>query len=577
MNSKNHLPGCICKDCRNRTDWVDVVAVKGKGKEAPVKSVFKDPAAAMASQAPDDFWPGWSDWGWDDGSWWDDSWWTGWDDPSWWGFAEPALPCGGVSDSSGPQSLPSLATPGDMKEEIQKFCDKYELVEVDREKVADSFSRCGETWAQDLRELDHALSKARNPTSLLQARLRELEAIRGFQVKAKQGHLPGCMCPACKENKFARAVGTETAVEAKSLNAAALVAYQVEQEAINGGPPPEEMPDAFSNDLKGKGKGKALILPTGDLLPEVKAFCTRFALTERLQTKVMDTLRKRGDPEWRQDLAEMNRDLSKARNPSGLLVVKLGDIQKELNPNQLCFNYRAGTCTWGDKCRWSHDVAVGAERMNSSSLLAANAKGTVASLPVKPPPEASAGAGAGAGFGGPGGFGIGGSKVDKLLRRKRPRSSSSDRGRPGGRENDNGLPPGPWPSRDRPRSSDRGRTGGREGDSDLPPGPWPSRDAPRARSPPRGNNGGARSPRRSPRRSPIRDEVPDEVLGERTTARSDGGEDEAGTEPPCRSASEGPSIASQRRLRRGGFRVKELLVWNPNRERFRQIPTSSRN
>ncbi|CAE7946070.1 unnamed protein product, partial [Symbiodinium sp. KB8] len=376
MNSKNHLPGCICKDCRNRTDWVDVVAVKGKGKEAPVKSVFKDPAAAMASQAPDDFWPGWSDWGWDDGSWWDDSWWTGWDDPSWWGFAEPALPCGGVSDSSGPQSLPSLATPGDMKEEIQKFCGKYELVEVDREKVADSFSRCGETWAQDLRELDHALSKARNPTSLLQARLRELEAIRGFQVKAKQGHLPGCMCPACKENKFARAVGTETAVEAKSLNAAALVAYQVEQEAINGGPPPEEMPDAFSNDLKGKGKGKALILPTGDLLPEVKAFCTRFALTERLQTKVMDTLRKRGDPEWRQDLAEMNRDLSKARNPSGLLVVKLGDIQKELNPNQLCFNYRAGTCTWGDKCRWSHDVAVGAERMNSSSLLAANAKGT---------------------------------------------------------------------------------------------------------------------------------------------------------------------------------------------------------
>lgn len=71
----------------------------------------------------------------------------------------------------------------------------------------------------------------------------------------------------------------------------------------------------------------------------------------------------------------------------------------------------------------------------------------------------------------------------------------------------------------------------------------------------------------------VRDEVPDEVLGERTTARSDGGEDEAGTEPPCRSASEGPSIASQRRLRRGGFRVKELLVWNP----IRQIPTSSRN
>ncbi|CAE7838407.1 unnamed protein product [Symbiodinium sp. CCMP2592] len=93
---------------RAARDWVDVVAVKGKGKEAPVKSVFKDPAAAMASHAPEEFWPpDWSDWGWDgwDGSWWDDSWWTGWDDPTWWGFAEPALPGGGVSDTSGQQTL----------------------------------------------------------------------------------------------------------------------------------------------------------------------------------------------------------------------------------------------------------------------------------------------------------------------------------------------------------------------------------------------------------------------------------------------------------------------------------------
>eukprot|EP00913_Durusdinium_trenchii_P000402 g369.t1 len=138
----------------------------------------------------------------------------------------------------------------------------------------------------------------------------------------------------------------------------------------------------------------------------------------------------------------MNRDLSKARNPSGLLVVKLGDIQplsssfvlakgrlgpsavlrKELNPNQLCFNYRAGTCTWGDKCRWSHDVAVGAERMKSSALLAAAAKGTIASLPT-PPPEVSTtphgGFGNTSASSATPGFGEAASKVDKILRRRR--------------------------------------------------------------------------------------------------------------------------------------------------------------
>jgi len=450
--------------------------------------------------------------GWNGPGWWDDgSWWPGWEDASWWGpppttgahaapsqvQSPPTQTPTQASTQTAAQSLPPLAGPGDMKDEIQKFCDKYELSDEDRTKVADAFSKFGETWARDLRDLDDALSKARNPASLLQARLRELEALKGFSAKAKQGHLPGCMCPACKENLFARAVGMDNSSEAKSLNAAALVAYHVEQlhntirsaEENSNRSPAGDVPAGKSVD-KGAGKGKSkdkgpVVLPTGDLLPEVKAFCARFAVTDRLQTKLMDTLRKRSDAEWRNDLAEMNRDLPKARNPAGLLVVKLGDIQKELNPNQLCFNYRAGTCTWGDKCRWSHDVAVGAERMDSSALLKAQARGTVAAPAV---PEASAGGGSlgavaanesggtgGSGFDGSGGFGggfgTGGSKVDKLLRRRR-RSSSSDR----------------EPSR--PRAL-RDETEG------LPPGPWPNRN----RSP----RGARRSPRRSPRGSPGRD------------------------------------------------------------------------
>ncbi|CAJ1421935.1 unnamed protein product [Effrenium voratum] len=301
--------------------------------------------AAAAAAAVSDWWGSDGNW-WDD--WWDDgSWWAGWDDG--WGMGAsmgPPAACGEWGGWEGPsgaqpvQTLPALQGPGDLLDEVNKFCDKYDLSDDHRRLVANSLSKCGELWVHDLKELDHALGKARSPQSLLPTRLRELEALRGFMTKAKQGHLPGCMCPNCKESSFARAVGTEGTSEAKSLNAAALFAYQHEQEALGG--PREDEPDFAFGDKKGKGKGKPLVLPQGELLPEVKAFCSRFALTDRLTTKVMDTLRKRGDPEWRHDLAEMNRDLSKARNPSGLLVVKLGDLQKELNPNQLCFNYRAG-------------------------------------------------------------------------------------------------------------------------------------------------------------------------------------------------------------------------------------------
>ncbi|CAJ1342537.1 unnamed protein product [Effrenium voratum] len=186
-----------------------------------------------------------------------------------------------------------------------------------------------------------------------------------------------------------------------------------------------------------EGKGSApLVLPTGDLVAELRAFCHRFQIDERLQTKVMDALKKRKDEEWRQDLAELNRALSTARNPSGMLCVKLGDLDKLANPNQLCFNYRAGTCTYGSRCKFSHDVATGTERMNSKALLAQGAKGTIASLPST------------GGFSDP--------SVNANPRRVlRRHSSSSSRGRsnPRARSRSRGFRPA--------RSRSRGREGGR--------------------------------------------------------------------------------------------------------------------
>lgn len=330
---------------------------------------------------------------------------------------------------------PEPVKPLDMIDEVDKFCEKYELEEEHKQETVNFLKLAFEDrWPQDLRELDHSLSRARNPSSLLGQRLREMGQLRALEQKSKSGHLPGCMCPSCRETSFARAVGVRpneegsteetsaTAIEKVSLNAAALAAYQAQQEDNPGGPAEEVI---LPLKAKGKGKTKApLVMPTGTLVNEVRTFCLRFSFSDVLSTKCMNTLQKRTDEQWRKDIAEMTRDLSRARNPPALLVVMLGNLEKEINPNALCFSYRSGTCTWGDKCRFSHNIATGAERMNSRDLIQQEAMG---GGPMPSGLQQSSNSSEGFGTS-TGGFGTStSSKVDKLLRRKRDRSSSSDR------------------------------------------------------------------------------------------------------------------------------------------------------
>lgn len=330
-----------------------------------------------------------------------------------------------------------MAGPGSLKDAARDFVKKYELDEGHEVKIVETLGKRPDSWTTDLRDLDHALSKARNPSSLLGVKLADLEKLSSLVARAQKGHLPGCMCSSCKESAFARAVGVGSgSLESSSLNAASLAAYQVQMDALNpSSEPPREDGDAFKTGAAGGAAGKkpgakgALALPTGDLVSEVRSFCHRFNIDERLQMKVLDALKKRGEA-WREDLADMNKALSSARNPSGMLCVKLQHIDATQSPQQLCFNYRAGKCEFGNRCRYSHDVATGAERFNSSALLEAGAKGTVAALPQGQALTASAGGGAG-GFSGSGGFSErsdGERKRPRALQRRRSSSLSRARG-----------------------------------------------------------------------------------------------------------------------------------------------------
>ncbi|CAE8591629.1 unnamed protein product [Polarella glacialis] len=288
--------------------------------------------------------------------------------------------------------------------------------------------------------------------------------------KAAVSHLPGCICPACRAANpgndgkgglvsdgrggivalgagngdgkgFGKGGGGPAVSPAKqALDAESLNAYKEMQATMQEPAPVKEEP-----------------LPVGPLnMAEVQNFAFRFNLDPKLQERVVNALTRRRD-KWVLDLKDLNRALSTARNPPGILCVKLNDLEKlcdaedarlgvKTAPTILCFNYRAGTCTYGAKCKYSHDIATGLQRATSSTLLEQGAQGTIAALPSYGPPlqGGSTGGGAGGFTGGGGSLSISdapkepaggdGSGFDgRKKREEKRRKRSPSRSRSGGR------------------------------------------------------------------------------------------------------------------------------------------------
>lgn len=153
-----------------------------------------------------------------------------------------------------------------------------------------------------------------------------------------------------------------------SLDSAALLAYQEMQLQTPAGQ---------------ESQATALVAVAQEVAPadmdaEIKAFITRFSLDEDLEKRTKEVLKHRGD-KWHADLKELTSCLTRARSPVGFLTVKLNNLEKiiqaetgvNLNSNrEFCANFRRGHCTRGDSCRYSHEVATGAQRQaNVSSLI----------------------------------------------------------------------------------------------------------------------------------------------------------------------------------------------------------------
>merc|ERR1740123_692987 len=80
--------------------------------------------------------------------------------------------------------------------------------------------------------------------------------------------------------------------------------------------------------LGGGGGGGGCQVPCGDneMAGEVRAFCEKWSLEGRHESRLMDQLCKRGD-NWREDIASLNITLADARVPAALLSVKLREME----------------------------------------------------------------------------------------------------------------------------------------------------------------------------------------------------------------------------------------------------------
>ncbi|CAJ1351781.1 unnamed protein product [Effrenium voratum] len=149
------------------------------------------------------------------------------------------------------------------------------------------------------------------------------------------------------------------------LNSAALMAYQEMQQQAYG-----DEPDG--------GPFGGVSLPMGDIPQEVMAMTAPFpAVEEKIKVRLIEALKMRGD-RWQVDLQDFKSCLARARNPAGFLIVKLSDMEKAINaergniggPRELCANYRRGSCTRGDACKYSHDVPTGITKASVANLIA---------------------------------------------------------------------------------------------------------------------------------------------------------------------------------------------------------------
>eukprot|EP00931_Biecheleriopsis_adriatica_P122797 TRINITY_DN9783_c0_g1_i1.p1 TRINITY_DN9783_c0_g1~~TRINITY_DN9783_c0_g1_i1.p1 ORF type:complete len:386 (+),score=39.77 TRINITY_DN9783_c0_g1_i1:37-1158(+) len=269
---------------------------------------------------------------------------------------------GSADSQPGGSLLGMLGAGRDLVADVSALARRYSIDDTLEKRTVAVLRQRGDAWAQDVRDLDHALSKAQSPAGLLPHRLAEIEQLISLQNRGKNGHLPGCICRACKATAFQRAVGVGQGNAATtSLNASSLLAYQELMQMQNGGGSSDEPPGPAEQDDTYLAPPPKSYKPKEEMIPEIRNLGARYKIQDALVSRLMQFLKGRGE-DWYQDLCDLTINIQRSRNPNSMLGGKLALAEKSgVIPKPACVHFRQGKCKYGLRCQKSHDPEAQAE------------------------------------------------------------------------------------------------------------------------------------------------------------------------------------------------------------------------
>eukprot|EP00927_Polykrikos_kofoidii_P047370 TRINITY_DN41488_c0_g1_i1.p1 TRINITY_DN41488_c0_g1~~TRINITY_DN41488_c0_g1_i1.p1 ORF type:complete len:1205 (+),score=272.45 TRINITY_DN41488_c0_g1_i1:69-3683(+) len=179
----------------------------------------------------------------------------------------------------------------DMKAEVHSFVERWNLEERFEGRLMEQLKKRSSSWQEDLNSLSDTLGEARSPPALLSVKLREMEE-GSWMPKAPGGTGGADMCGDFRRGMCDRGDRCRFSHGESS-----------------GG--------------KGRGGGNNL---EGWMCDEISKLCDRFSLDDRLQSRLSQAMSSRART-FKDDMRSLDEILGSARNPPGLLSVKIRELE----------------------------------------------------------------------------------------------------------------------------------------------------------------------------------------------------------------------------------------------------------
>lgn len=314
----------------------------------------------------------------------------------------------------------ALATPGVFgpyhQEALLKFKAQYNLDDRIMGELGECLNKRLETFDLDLQQLYAVLTTARHPPGLLSVKIREMrQGIFGGMTAGRATEL----CGDFLKGRCQRGDSCKFSHEGTPMQPLLQTPMQPLLQASMLGP------------VASLADGE--VPSPAEMSAQIMQLVQRYNFDDRIHTRLAEAMHKRA-ASFQSDMRTLVEVLATARNPAGLLSVKLQEMEDgsfvprgqndAMRQGEVCGDFRRGICTRGDRCRFAHPTPTGPLTVPSVSVFAGLPTLATASAPSQPGGGFTGGgfSDAAAGFsGGPGGGDTSSKRRERSRSRSRPR------------------------------------------------------------------------------------------------------------------------------------------------------------